>query len=178
MEAPQHSETDRQFLESTAEEAASLFPAGKVHSNPGSLREEVKAFACKKGFAVGASSSKVACTRAPEPQANKNKRERRPPVPAEKQRKRTSTRCGCEFRIQHCFIDSKSKVDKSIRITNGSHCTHNNGCLPSREQLAVERRKGGQFTASIHEHHIKTTLTMTSKPRITGLWLRIFLLPW
>ena len=47
-----YSETELQLLSSIAEEAANLFPTGKLFESPHLLRDEVREFAHKKGFAV------------------------------------------------------------------------------------------------------------------------------
>ena len=82
-----YTQANRELIQSIADEAAALFPAGKVFPNSKILKDEVSAFAHKKGFVVGTISGRVACSRAAEPQSEKNKRERRTPLPAKKQRK-------------------------------------------------------------------------------------------
>ena len=78
----------------------------------------------------------------------------------EKQRQVNSTRCGCPFKIQYLPVDWKDKTNKAIKITASSCYSHDNGCLPSPTQLAVEKRKAGSHTTAIHEAQIKTILSV------------------
>jgi hypothetical protein len=85
----EYSESELQFIDSVAEEAAELFPAGKQHLSPAALRDELRQFAHRKGFAVTTDGTSVCCSRFDETTAIKNKRARRNAssvVPPEKRR--------------------------------------------------------------------------------------------
>ncbi|KAG7373486.1 hypothetical protein IV203_034210 [Nitzschia inconspicua] len=105
------------------------------------------------------------------------------PVVEERKRNRTSTRVGCTFSICYSVIDYKSKeskTNKRVKITKASNYQHSNGCLPSREQLAMETRKTGSFPVAIHETRIKTILAAVSTnvkvstPLLRGLMQPMF----
>ena len=76
------------------------------------------------------------------------------PVPLAKQRKRIDTRCGCSFAIEFTPVNRKEKDDKRVRITLCDG-VHSSGCMPSKSQLRVEKRKAGAVTRAINEHQIK-----------------------
>ena len=173
-----YSPEDAAKINSLGEECAALFPSGKVYSSPAELREELKAFANTKGFAVASEGSRIRCTRAEESLAIQNKRIRRGTVPEEKQRNRTSTRCGCPFRVCFTKVDRSDKNSKAIKITPGSVYTHGNGCLPSRGQLVVEKRKAGAYSVAVNETQIKSILIlMKTGKRVTTPILRELMKP-
>jgi len=130
-----------QTIQSVADEAKELFTPGKSFESPQDLRQQLRTFAHKKGFEITSQGNKYTCTRCEEPVFRKNARSKRTTVPLEKQRKRISTRVGCLFQVCYAFSDWRNKNDnKSIKITSSSMYCHSNGCLPSRSQLAVEKR--------------------------------------
>jgi hypothetical protein len=149
---------DLAFLGSIADEAASLFPEGKVYATPAALREDVRAFAYIKGFEVSSEGCKISCSRCAEPTSHKNKRDKRNAsgvVPIDKRRiHRKSTRCGCPWKICFSMLNQKDKSNTSVKITGSSMYRHGKGCRPSRSQLVVEKRKAGSYTKSIYESRI------------------------
>ena len=156
-----YSPHEMEVIKSIEEEAAKRFPVDKEFETLKSLRDQVKDFGRKNGFAVTSIGNKICCTRCEEPQGYKNKKMRRTPLPEEKRRKRSSTRVGCKFSICYTVTDYKSKESKTykrVKITKSSNYQHSNGCLPSPDQLAVETRKAGTFTVAIHEARIKSIL--------------------
>jgi hypothetical protein len=54
-------------IQSIAQEAAELFPVGKMYKNRDDLRQELNEFANRKGFAITTHGSKMCCTRCAEP---------------------------------------------------------------------------------------------------------------
>ena len=74
----QHTYTQEQqdYINEIAEESRELFPAGKVFPNAAALRQEVKAFASKKGCCIEPGGSKLQCSRGPEPGYRQNRREK------------------------------------------------------------------------------------------------------
>ena len=147
-------------LQAIEMEASNLFPIGKTFASISLLRKTLQEFAHKKGFAVASAGSSILCSRSAERKGVQNKRDRKQPVPLEKQRKISSTRCGCTFSLKHSPVDQKDKSNKAIKISQYSRYMHTNGCLPSTGQLMVEKRKAGQFTASVNESQIKTILSV------------------
>jgi hypothetical protein len=176
---PNYTQEQLVWINSIADEAATLFPIGKVFDSPNNLRDELRSFAHKKGFAVTSDGSKLCCSRCEEPTSHKNKRTKRAPVPADKRRNRSTTRVGCSFQITYAFVDWKNKLhDKRLRITKSSNYVHSNGCLPSRSQLAVEKRKAGAVTVAIHEAQIKAILAvMATGTRVPTSMLREMMKP-
>ena len=66
----------------------------------------------------------------------------------------------------------------SIKLTKGSVYKHDNGCSPSHEQLSVEKRKAGTYTAAIHESAIKSIVAvMATGSRIHVSMLREMMKP-
>lgn len=155
---------DVALLQSIEAEAAFLFPPGKIYDSPIELRQDVRSFAYQKGFEVTSHGSRISCTRCTEPKSYMKKREEKVLsglVPIENQRKhRKSTRCGCPFKICHSRLNQKDKSSISVKITKTSIYRHDKGCLPSRSQLFVEKRKSGAYTKSINESQIKTILSL------------------
>jgi hypothetical protein len=140
------------------------------------LKEKVIQLGHRKGFHVTSHGSKLCCTRCAEPPSAKNERQKKIAsgvVPTENQRTyRSSTRCDCPFQI--CFSPTQWKdktQNKVIKITSSSVYKHDNGCLPSRAQLVVEKRKSGSYTKSVNEVKIKTILVVlgTNMTVPTGL---------
>ena len=166
------------YLNSVNDEAAAIFPPGKVFASKDALRLVAKEFAHKKGFALTSNGCNLLCSRCEEPQSHKNKRARKTPVPIEKRRKRISTRCGCSFALRFSLVDRKDRSNRSIKISPSCCYMHSNGCCPSRAQLAVEKRKAGTHTASVNELHIKSILSiMATGERIPTNLLREMIRP-
>jgi hypothetical protein len=159
-----YTEEQKAMISSIAEEAAMLFPVGGEFPSVSILRDKVRAFAHKKGFSITTEGHKFCCSRCEEPNGKKNKRAKMAPlVPMEKKRKHTTTRVGCSFVIAFSPVDWKNfKTHRAIKITKSTNCSHSNGCLPSRAQLVVEKRKAGTFTTAIHESQIKSILSVMS----------------
>lgn len=156
-----YKDSELAFISSIADEAGAVFFVGSEWPTLHQLRDQVRAFAHKKGFAISSDGTKLCCTRCDEPQSNKNKKARKNPVPAERQRNTTTTRVGCSFQVTYTFVDWKNKAfNKAVRITKSSNFYHSNGCLPSRAQLCVEKRKAGTFTVAVHESQIKVILSV------------------
>ncbi len=172
-----YSNVDLETINSVAQEAQFLFPVGQQF--PQELRELLRKFGHKKGFEITSIGTKFTCTRCDEPNFRKNERNKRASVPVHIQRKRTATRVGCLFQITYSFVDWKNQVsNKSIKITDSSIYSHTNGCLPSRSQLGMEKRKSGTFTSAINETQIKAILAvMESNSRIPTNMLRELMRP-
>jgi hypothetical protein len=155
---------DIAVLDSIEQEAACLFPAGKVFGSPDELRQLVRSFSYKKGFEVTTDGCALLCRRCHEPTSQTRKREKRlasDDIPAEKRRtNKSSTRCGCPFKICYSPVLPKDPTTKFIRITRSCIYRNDNGCRPSRSQLLVEKRKSGAYIRSINESQIKTILAL------------------
>jgi hypothetical protein len=122
----------------------------------------------------------IVCTRCEEPRHQKNRREKKlkNAAPTIKTRTNTTTRCGCSFHASFSWKDWQNKqFNKAIKITNTNY-RHGDGCLPSRNQLAVEKRMAGCHTVAIHEPRIKTILSvMGSGSRVPIKMLRNLMRP-
>ena len=174
-----YSDSQLEFLSNLQQEAQALFPIGATYDSYATLRDELRNFAHKKGFAVSSVGSKMTCTRAEAPQCDRNKKAKKEPLPIEKQRTRTSTRVGCCFQITCSPANWKNrKEDKTVVITKSSNYAHSNGCFPCRNQLVVEKRKAGSITVAIHESQIKAILAvMASGERVPIPMLRQMMKP-
>ena len=176
-----YSPEQQSLIDSIAEEASSGFPVGAIYPSAKNLREQLRAFAHKKGFALTSDGSSLLCTKCDEPQGQKNKRDKKTPVPIEKKRKqRENTRCSCPFKVTYASANWKEKrTDPRVKITKSSCYRHDNGCQPSRGQLSMEVRKSGCYTTAIHESQIKTILTLmtTGKKKIDAATLRGLIRP-
>ncbi|KAG7343956.1 hypothetical protein IV203_021964 [Nitzschia inconspicua] len=95
---------------------------------------------------------KFCCSRCAEPACYIRKRLKKTQQTApEKRRKRSSsTRVGCSFQVSYSFVNYKDKEDKSIKVCGSTCYQHSNGCFPSSIQLAIEKRKAGGNTCTIH----------------------------
>jgi hypothetical protein len=157
----QYSPEEQAHINAIEQEASSLFPQGKVCESRAHLREGVRDFADRKGFAVATDGN--CCTRSHEPISQAKTRARKNAsevVPVDKRRTyKSSTRCGCPFRITFTRVDSRSK-HITARVNGSCHFKHDNLCLPSRGQLTVEKRKAGTYTKAINENQIKCILLL------------------
>ena len=178
---PTYSPEEVAVLDSIEEEASAYYPVGKEFSSPQELRDSLRSFAHKKGFAVTTVGTTIFCTRCEEPQHQKNRREKKVKndAPTTKTRTTTTTRCGCSFHISFSWKEWRNKQsNKAIKITKKTNYRHDNGCLPSRNQLAVEKRKAGCHTVAINEQRIKTILSvMESGTRVPIRLLRDLMRP-
>jgi hypothetical protein len=160
----QYSPEEQAHINAIEQEASSLFPQGKVYASRAHLREEVRDFAARKGFAVATDGNKICCTRSLEPISQAKARAKKNAsgvVPMEKRRTyKSSTRCGCPFRITFSWVDSRNKDNTAVRVNGSCHFKHDNICLPYRGQLTVEKRKAGTHTKAINENQIKCILLL------------------
>mmetsp|Transcript_5757 Transcript_5757/g.10379 ORF Transcript_5757/g.10379 Transcript_5757/m.10379 type:complete len:353 (-) Transcript_5757:261-1319(-) len=190
-----YTETDAANIRRIEQEFATMFPKGEVFPSVAALRDKVKEHANKNGFCVVTEGSRILCTRCATPNGYKKRKDKQAAlnqIPVDKQRNRQSTRVGCPFKISYSLYtykkdknagnaadtaDStvKAKADQRVKITASCCYTHDNGCKPSRTQLAVEKRKSGAFTAAIHESQIKTILGVmaTGQPIPTRMFREI-----
>jgi hypothetical protein len=163
-----YSPEDLAYILSIEKEASTLFHVGKVYQTREQLRDEVKAFADTKGFAVTTDGNKILCTRCSESPGQKRRREKKIAaaiVPANKRRiYRSSTRCGCPFQIAFSWIHSNTdeKPSRVLKINKSSNYIHDNSCLPCRAQLVAEKRKSGAYSKAIHESELKCILLLLS----------------
>jgi hypothetical protein len=74
----------------------------------------------------------------------------------------SSSRCGCQFKLSFCWVGSKDKNNVSIKLNGSFNFMHDNGCLPSREQLILSSRKAGSYSRAINEAHLKCILLLLS----------------
>jgi hypothetical protein len=160
-----YSPNQESYLQSIEQEAADLFPKGKMYSSVVDMREQLRQFGCRKGFGVTTVCNKLCCTRCAEPQSDINKREKKiaDGLVAEGSRRifKSSTRCGCPFQICFRRQTPKDSCNKSIVITGSSYYKHDNGCVPSRDQLQVELQKAGVLTrAVVKEKNFKPILAV------------------
>ncbi|KAG7339131.1 hypothetical protein IV203_020074 [Nitzschia inconspicua] len=178
-----YSPHELELIQKIQEEAAQCYPVGQEYTTLSSLRENLRDFAGRHGFAVSSEGNKICCTRCEQPQGYRKKRMRFTPVAEEKKRNRSSLRVGCTFSICYSVIDYKSKeskTNKRVKITKASNYQHSNGCLTSRDQLAIETRKAGNFQVATHETRIKTILAAVSTnvkvstPLLRGLMQPMF----
>jgi hypothetical protein len=58
----EYSPEEEAYIRSIEEEAAALFPQGKIYASRAKLREEVRDFADRKGFAVATRISRLSVT--------------------------------------------------------------------------------------------------------------------
>jgi hypothetical protein len=77
LDNPVYSPEEIAFLDSIEEEANAHFPVGKEFTSPHELRDSLREFANKKGFAVTTVGTMIVCTRCEEPQHQKNRREKK-----------------------------------------------------------------------------------------------------
>jgi hypothetical protein len=119
---PLYSPEQEAYLKSIEQEAATLFPSGKIFVSIKQLREELRQFGHKKGFVFATGSSKLHCTRCDEPKYRKTCREKKNHaglVPVEKRRTyRSSTRCGCPFQITFAPVQRQDKTANPSRLPN------------------------------------------------------------
>jgi hypothetical protein len=156
-----YSQEQEAYILSIAQEAAKIFPAGKVYNSIKELRKETGEFGQKKGFAVTTVGSRLLCTRCPEPTAQKNRRLNASSlVPLDKQRNTSSNRCGCPFKISFSPVHWNDKSSESIKITSSSFYTHDQRCFPCSSQLALAKQKSGALTRAVNESKIKTILAV------------------
>jgi hypothetical protein len=141
---------DLAYLEEIDVEASQCYPVDKEYPSLLNLRDLLREFAHKKGFAVTTAGNNIVCTRCEEPQHQINRRNKKAKPVANKQRKTNTTRCGCPFRINYSPVDWWNKENKAVKITKANY-KHGNGCLSSKSQLAVEKRKAGSHTTAINE---------------------------
>ena len=157
------------------------YPVGAVFPSPQALLANLRDFASKKGFAVARSGQAITCSRASLSELRQRQQlKKKLKTPAEKQRAApNSTRCGCKFKVNWAFVDRKNMhTDTRVRITDSTNYNHSNGCFPCRSQLAVEKRKAGHHTVSLHEGQIKTILAvMKTEEKIPIGMLRELLRP-
>jgi hypothetical protein len=73
---PMYAPEQEEYILSIAQEAAELFPTGKVYKSIKELRKELGGFGQKKGFAVTTVGSRLLYTRSYEPTAQINQREK------------------------------------------------------------------------------------------------------
>ena len=172
-----YSVDDRQLLTSIEDEATGLFPVGKEYSDPASLRDTLRNWAAKKGFSITSHGSAFNCSRCAVPQSYLNKRLKLAPVPESKQRNRQTTRVDCPFSVKFSKKNRQDANDKTIKITRVCF-RHDNGCLPSPEQLAVEKRKAGSLNVSVHEARIKSIMaTLNTNVSVSTSLLREMMKP-
>ncbi len=150
---------DLAYLQEIEVEASQCYPAGKQFPSIQSLRLSLRQFADKKGFAIATVGNRIVCTRCDEPQHQITRRNKKAKPAEGKQRKSNSTRCGCPFFINYSPVDWRNRENKQIKITKSNY-KHDNGCLPSRSQLTIEKRKAGCHTVAINEQRIKTILSV------------------
>jgi hypothetical protein len=70
----EYSPEEEAYIKSFEEEAAALFPKRKIYPSRAKLREEVRDFADRKGFAVATDGTKICCSRCQEPLSSAKKR--------------------------------------------------------------------------------------------------------
>jgi hypothetical protein len=162
---PQYSPQQEAHLKCIEQEAADLFPKGKMYFSIKDMRDQLRELGNRKGFGVTTVRSKLCCTRCDEPQSDINKREKKIAhglVPEESRRIfKSSTRCGCPFQITFRRQTTKEPGNKSIVITGSCIYNHGNGCFPSRDQLQLANQKAGVHTrAVVKEHNIKPILAV------------------
>ena len=87
-----YSSEELTYLESIEAEGNNSYPVGQVFNTVDELRNSLRSFAHKKGFALTTAGNRLVCTRCDEPQHQINRRNKKPKVAADKQRKSTSTR--------------------------------------------------------------------------------------
>ena len=158
----EHTPEAQERIDSIANEAAQLFPPGAVHNSPQDLRDAVRDFSHRNCFSVSSEGHSIVCSRANATDSSIRKcKKLKAKVPLEKQRNRKSTRCGCPFVVRCSPVNNKNKEDKRVRITS-CNFHHGNGCLPSKAQLAVEKRKAGAITRAINKSQIKSIMSVLS----------------
>ena len=151
-------------------EVQQLFPVGSIHPSPQAIRDAAGELGNRHLFAVSTEGFSVLCSRASEPSGAVKKRTKKTPVPLAKQRTRFTTRCGCSFAVKFTPVSRKEKEDKRVRITvcDGMRSS---GCMPSKVQLRVEKRKAGAATRAINEHQIKAIASVLNTGTKIHLWL-------
>ena len=77
LDNPTYSPEEVALLDSIEEEASAYYPVGKEFTSPQELRDSLRLFAHKKGFAVTTVGTTIVCTRCEEPQHQKNRREKK-----------------------------------------------------------------------------------------------------
>jgi len=167
------------FIGEIAGEGAALYPAGTICQNAEALRHSVRSWAAKKGFAVTNHGTSILCSRCSMPNAERKKLEKKAAaVPEGKRRQRKTTRVGCPFKINCSKVDRKNREDKRVIILPSSEFAHSGGCIPSRNQLSVEKRKSGAYTVAANEFHIKSILNcLKTRARVNNGLLREMMKP-
>jgi hypothetical protein len=158
LDNPGYLPEEMALLDSIKEEANAQFPVGKEFTSPQELRDLLRLFGHKKGFAVTRVGTMIVCTRCKEPQYQKNRRVKKlkNAGPTIKTRTTTTIRCGCSCHASFSWKDWWNKqFNKAIKITNTNY-RHGNGYLPSKNQLAV----AGCHIVAINEQQIKTILSV------------------
>jgi hypothetical protein len=168
-----HVYTDEQtkVLDAMEADARRLFPPSTTafYADINTLKSAVQKWVNAKGAHTSYQGHGFGCKRAVQPKSFAKARLKRN-TPVEQQRQRKSMRCGCKFVIKFANATPKSieagmAQTGSVRITDGSHYRHTNGCFSSQCQLIVDKKSSGSYQDKVKHDALKDIIAVLKPGR-------------
>ena len=153
-------EIEKKFLDEFPPDSKTIF------ENPKFLRDKVRSIANSFGFEVAAQGLSLQCTHHDEGKGRTTARKKRQEgLSPSKLRQWKTNRCGCPFSINFARARTKRNSDapeKSVKITKANFM-HGGGCLPSQQQLVLDRKRSGTHDVTVKEETLKQLVNLVLK---------------